>query len=373
MARGAASVTLEAPSRHVVHVLAGTGFGGAERVALSLVQLARQDGYAVSLEGAPGTRLGLRESGLSSPSDEETVDNWAKAAHSRLRARGPTLVHVHLSTPSMLGYALQIIGQLPALFTFHLLPERQWPLDRRYGLPSKWVLAAASRFKRRLFFNTVSATDQRLLERLVRTGRLATIINAPPLVDVDESRGPAAWPGDGTRLLAVGRLVPQKGYDRLLATLASQEVGALSWHLAVVGDGPEKETLVQLCQTLGLSDRVTWLGAVTSAPWLTQADLVISASRYEGMPLVPLEAVREGAPILLSDIPPHRELFETWAPQSLLPTAERDWPRHLASLISSENARRNLSAAQSQLQSICSPVRQWQEYAGLYTSIVTGK
>ncbi len=362
-------MTPKTPKRHVVHVLAGTGFGGAERVALSLVQLAQQDGYEVSVEGAPGTRLSLREYGLLSPSDEDTLDEWAGAARARLSALNPTLVHVHLATPSMLGYALQIIGERPALFTFHLLPERAWPLDRRYRLPSSWVLAVAGRLKRRLSFNTVSATDARRIQRLVGVDRVTSIINAPPSVDVDVSAAHSTWPGEGTRLLAVGRLVSQKGYDRLLATLASPTVVSLAWHLVVVGDGPERTALVHLCRTLGLSTRVTWQGAVPSTPWLRRADLVLSASRYEGLPLVPLEAVREGVPILVSDIPPHRELFEQLAPESLLPAEHNTWPTHLAAHLTDADTRRCLAATQTQLRSLCDTGRQWQEYAALYETI----
>ncbi len=364
-------MTPETPKRHVVHVLAGTGFGGAERVALSLVQLARQDGYVVSVESAPGTRLGLREYGLVSPSREDTVDEWANAARGRLRTLDPTLVHVHLATPSMLGYALQIVGQLPALFTFHLLPERAWPRDRRYRLPSPWVLAVAGRLKRRLFFNTVSATDARRIQRLVGANRVTSIINAPPSVGVDVSAAHSNWPSEGTRLLAVGRLVPQKGYDRLLEALSNPAVVSLPWHLVVVGDGPERTALFQLCRTLGLSTRVTWQGAVPSTPWLRRADLVLSASRYEGMPLVPLEAVREGVPILVSDIPPHRELFEQLAPESLLPAEHNTWPTHLAAHLTDANTRRYLAATQTQLRPLCDPSRQWREYAALYAAMTS--
>jgi glycosyltransferase involved in cell wall biosynthesis len=218
--------------------------------------------------------------------------------------------------------------------------------------------------------NTVSGADARLLGHLVPKSKLRTILNAPPLSEADVSAGHAAWPAGGTRLLAVGRLVTQKGYDRLLRALATPELLGTSWHLVVVGDGPDRERLTRLSRSLGLVDRVTWIGAVASIPWLRRSDLVLSASVYEGMPLVPLEAMREHSPVLVSDIPPHRELFDPSVPQSLLPRDERDWPQYLGTYITHERCRAELAQAQSALQGLIDPQRQWSEYAALYDELV---
>lgn len=357
-------------ARSVVSVLAGTGFGGAERVACTLVRLAQQDGVETSLEAAPGSRDGLAEFGLAAPTGEAALASWARAARRRVVGQRPALVHVHLATPSMLGCALRIVGTAPALFTFHLLPEHHWPLDRLSRLPSKLLLGLGLRLLPRCFVNTVSATDAQLLQTWVPRHKLHTIINAPPLANGAADARPTAWSGPGTRLLAVGRLVSQKGFDRLLTALASPTVQQLAWHLVVLGDGPERERLTHLTAQLGLHGRVTWQGSARAPAWLRAADLVLSPSRYEGMPLVPLEAIREGAPLLASDIAPHRELLFRDAPQSLLPQTVGAWSDHLARYLADESQRQTLGAAQAALLPLCDPARQWREYRALYAHVL---
>jgi glycosyltransferase involved in cell wall biosynthesis len=65
---------------------------------------------------------------------------------------------------------------------------------------------------------------------------------------------------EGLAIGCVGRLVPEKGIDTLLQALA--EIRSSRWHLAVVGDGPDRERLERLASTLRLAARVRWLGAL---------------------------------------------------------------------------------------------------------------
>lgn len=76
--------------------------------------------------------------------------------------------------------------------------------------------------------------------------------------------------------------------------------------LHIFGEGPQYKK----CCALGL-DGVFFHGFEPNvAPWLQAADLFVSASRSEGMPLAVLEALSCGCPVLLSDISPHREVAE---------------------------------------------------------------
>lgn len=80
--------------------------------------------------------------------------------------------------------------------------------------------------------------------------------------------------------------------------------GAAKAELHVFGEGP----LYTECRDLGL-ENVTFHGfSPDVVPWLQAADLFVSASRSEGMPLAVLEALSCGCPALLSDIAPHREI-----------------------------------------------------------------
>ena len=96
------------------------------------------------------------------------------------------------------------------------------------------------------------------------------------------------------------RLQPVKGHISLLKamTLLPQQV-----HLALAGDGPLREQLVQFCRHHGLTDRVHFLGHIDEMPAFYQAlDVFCLPSLQEGMPLSALEAQACGKPVVLTDV-----------------------------------------------------------------------
>lgn len=102
-----------------------------------------------------------------------------------------------------------------------------------------------------------------------------------------------------------GTLPLASGFPSALAR-ARFHSGAAKAELHVFGEGP----LYAECRALGLGS-VTFHGFEPNVvPWLQAADLFVSASRAEGMPLAVLEALSCGCPALLSDIAPHREIAE---------------------------------------------------------------
>jgi glycosyltransferase involved in cell wall biosynthesis len=114
--------------------------------------------------------------------------------------------------------------------------------------------------------------------------------------------------GDGTRLLAVGRLVEKKGFDLLLHALARTRV---PWRLDVVGDGPELGRLVALVERLGLGGRVRFRGRLTHSclpAAYAVADVVVVPARVDrhgdrdGLPNVVLEAMACARPVVASDV-----------------------------------------------------------------------
>ena len=99
----------------------------------------------------------------------------------------------------------------------------------------------------------------------------------------------------------VGRIVPQKGADRLIRAFAGlpRHPPAL---LVVIGDGPDLPALCALARQLGVAPRIAFPGAGDAAPWYPRFDTLILPSRYEAMPYVLLEAEAAGLPILATDV-----------------------------------------------------------------------
>jgi glycosyltransferase involved in cell wall biosynthesis len=105
------------------------------------------------------------------------------------------------------------------------------------------------------------------------------------------------------RLLALGRLDFQKGFDLLIRAF-SQIINKdnLSWELFIIGDGKERANLELLCNHLGITRSVHFLGEINNPfPYYKWADIVIVPSRFEGFPNVLLEAMAMGKAVIAAD------------------------------------------------------------------------
>jgi phosphatidylinositol alpha-1,6-mannosyltransferase len=112
----------------------------------------------------------------------------------------------------------------------------------------------------------------------------------------------------GPTVLAVGRLVPIKGFDLLVRACAAQGADPAPIDLVLLGEGPERDELRRLARALGVSLRLP--GTVSRAEvaaWLGAADVyaqpsrVLDTGRTEGLPVATLEALQVGVPAVLSD------------------------------------------------------------------------
>lgn len=103
-------------------------------------------------------------------------------------------------------------------------------------------------------------------------------------------------------LLFAGRLHPQKDPMLMLRALAAMSDSRV--HLLIAGDGDLREAIHGEIQKLGLSRQVTLLGALTQdrlVPLLQQAHACVLTSAYEGLPIIALEALACGTPVVTTD------------------------------------------------------------------------
>ncbi len=137
-------------------------------------------------------------------------------------------------------------------------------------------------------------------------GKITTIYN--PVVGPGLSEQAAApvehpWFGDGGApvILAAGRLAPQKDYPTLLRAFA-EVVRSRPARLVILGQGVERESLLELAERLGVSDRFDLPGFdVNPFRYMSRASVFVLSSRYEGFPNVLAQAMACGAPVVSTD------------------------------------------------------------------------
>ena len=117
--------------------------------------------------------------------------------------------------------------------------------------------------------------------------------------------------GQQKKFLAIGRFSPKhKGFDLLIQAFALFAQKNKKWQLDIVGDGPEKNLLVQMIAEFGLEGRIL-LHPFTNGiqTYYSSACIYVLSSRWEGMPLVLVEAMSHGLPIVSSDLPVCKEIL----------------------------------------------------------------
>jgi glycosyltransferase involved in cell wall biosynthesis len=134
---------------------------------------------------------------------------------------------------------------------------------------------------------------------LLRTKRTAVLPNPVDAANVRALAAQSASVPAGAYVVAMGRLVPVKGFDVLLQAFARamQEHAGVS--LVIVGEGEQREPLQQLARTLGISERVILPGHQRNPfPFARGAIFGVVSSRIEGFPNVVLEMLSVGLPVV---------------------------------------------------------------------------
>jgi glycosyltransferase involved in cell wall biosynthesis len=173
-------------------------------------------------------------------------------------------------------------------------------------------------------------------------------------VVASESRVPAAWvreappdlPDRPLEVVFAGRLAAEKRVEDLLRAVADVPEARLT----VVGDGPRRGALEAEARALGVEARVGWLGAVAWGPALLdvlrRSSVLVLPSATEGLPLVLVEAMSQGTPVVATRVGGVPELVEDGVTGLLVPPGRPDeLARALRALLEDPPLRRRLARA----------------------------
>lgn len=163
-------------------------------------------------------------------------------------------------------------------------------------------------------------------------------------IDVERFKNESTWEKRPDRIVMIGSLVEKKGHDLALRILAEMHVKNLRFHLDLLGDGPLRNDVMSLAESLQLTHFVHFHGNVDHPEkFLENAQIYLHTAKYEPFGLVLLEAMASGTPVVCTDGIGNRDLVED-AVNGLMHLNRN--PKELANriedLLSDEKARRNL-------------------------------
>ena len=145
------------------------------------------------------------------------------------------------------------------------------------------------------------------------------------------------------RLLHIGRFNAQKNHKGLLEAFAKIAESCPDCVLQLIGDGELREETQQLAVTLGIRDKVLFLGNQTDIyPFLQEADIFLLPSVFEGMPMTIIEAMGTGLPIVASKVGGVPDMLEDGTSGLLVPCDPDAVAQSVLQLLEQEELRKKL-------------------------------
>ncbi|MGK7861150.1 glycosyltransferase [Falsiroseomonas sp. E2-1-a4] len=260
--------------------------------------------------------------------DVLVTGNWGSMDWAIARHAVPGLRHIHIED----GFG----------------PEEAERQFRRRVLARRWALRGSKVVLPSLTLLRLAQQEWRLPEAQLRY--------IPNGLDLNRFRpdGPVACPvpgrgGDGQAVPLIGTVAalrPEKALDRLLRACALLARRRTAFHLAIIGDGPDRARLQALTASLGLESRVTFAGHVPDpAAAYRSFDVFALTSDTEQMPFSVLEAMSTGLAVAATDVGDVAAMVATQNRPFVTPRDDADFAIALATLLEEPARRRNIGAA----------------------------
>lgn len=325
----------EAPRVKVLLVESGRSVGGTERVLWELATRLPANRFEVRVWLSPAAGVhelasALEQAGIPVDRMPEVDHRWdfrgMFATWSRLRALKPDLLHIHHVWPAAdryLSMLARVAGVQHLIVTEHIVGES-------HSAGQRSLKRAELRHADAVTAVTGVIVDSLVRDYGIERALVRVVPNGADLPD-HEREEPVArqW---RERYLATplkplwvvaGRLEEQKGHDVLFEALATLVRSGLDFTLVVAGEGSRRSWLESQALSLKLAPRVQFVGQVDDVGGLlAAADAVLLPSRWEGLPLVLLEALVRARPVVASAVGGMADVIEDGVTGTLVPPGD---------------------------------------------------
>lgn len=241
-----------------------------------------------------------------------------------VRRLRPELVHGHSSIGGAMARLATAGTPVPVVYTPHAVSRAWWAIaaERLLRARTDRVIAVSE-----------SERDYIVAHRMAGEDQVAVIPNGidltppPPLSEPLRSRlGIAA---DAPLFGCAGRLVWQKAPDVFVSACAIVSDRLPGAHFVLIGSGPLKAQIDAMIARAGIGDRFHLIETLpNAAAAFGELDVYALPSRFEGGPYTPIEAMRAGTPVVVSNVPGNRDVVKHWETGLVVP---QDEPYALAS------------------------------------------
>ncbi|MBZ5647061.1 MAG: glycosyltransferase family 4 protein [Acidobacteriia bacterium] len=318
----------------VCHIASGDRWAGAEvQIATALRFLSQRQDVSISAVLFHDGRLAreLRDCGVPVQVIDEATHGFFSIVSDGsvlVRKTNPVILHSHGYKANTVSFAIAMRCGIP-----HLVRSQHGLAEPFTGI-KRWknrVLQAVDGMIGRYRTDRVISVSDEMRVHLARTvsaKKVVIIRNGLDCTRVQSSLSPGeaklrlGLPADAVVIGSAGRLEPVKRLERLVraATLIVRDLP--SAHVVIAGDGNEENRLRELAQASDVRDRIHFLGHRDDIFDVLRAiDVFVICSDHEGLPMVLLEAMWLGLPVVASAVGGMADVIENGVSGVLLPVA----------------------------------------------------
>lgn len=320
--------------RRVLHLVSGDLWGGAEALVLALAseqhRIAPGQSHCIVMNpGELATRLQLSGVPVTILDESrQSLPRLIREVDQVIRAFEPGILHAHREKENLIAALagrlhLSRTPRLSRITTVHGLPE---PVQGGSGA-RRAAVEYINSLTMRHGLNAIVCVSRDIAVRL-RTdfpdSRVFTIHNGIAMPEA-AAHFPSAKQDSPLRLVALGRLVPVKRFDRLYPLSGALAGLGVTPLITLAGDGPLHAALRELLKPGDSDSPFRMPGFVrNAAPLLGQADALVVTSDHEGIPMAVLESLSAGIPVFAFRVGGLPEIEAPGLPLYLVPPGDVD-------------------------------------------------